>query len=170
VTPTAVDGNDSDVGAIANVSVVPDSEIVPELCPFTVKFVVAEWAPAVSGVNEYVTWHDAPAAKVTPLQFCTPPKFESPGAPPANVTTCGVDVRLVTSTATALDVPPTAVDGKAIVVLLKPNRGSACAVLAGTATKTALNAATSAQRLRAGTSIGPTSHPGTSSRFQSIAV
>jgi hypothetical protein len=84
VLPNAVDGNVNDVGVIMNTSVVPESEIVPELWPLIVKLVVAKWAPAVCGTKVYVTVHEAPDANVAPAQFCTPEKFAFPGAPPAN--------------------------------------------------------------------------------------
>ncbi len=60
----------------------------------------------------YVKAHDAPGAKVTPAQFCTPEKLGSPGAPPATVSVCGVDELFVTTTSWPGEVPPTAVDGK----------------------------------------------------------
>ncbi len=68
VLPTAVVGKVSEVGVIVKVSVVPDSEIVPELWPLIVKLVVAVCGPVVWGVNEYVTLQDPPAASVTPAQ------------------------------------------------------------------------------------------------------
>lgn len=51
VAPTAVDGNVNDVGVIVKTSVVPDSEIVPELWPLIEKLVVATCGPEVCGVN-----------------------------------------------------------------------------------------------------------------------
>jgi hypothetical protein len=155
-SPTTVAGNASVVGAIEKPGVaVPDSEIVPELSPLAVKLVLAECGPDVCGVNVYVTVQEAPAARVAPEQFVTPPKFASPGAPPAIATTCVDADTFVTVTAIPADVPPTAVDGKAIVVPLKPKSGSAWAWLIGTLRKIAVNATTSAARRRAGASIDP---------------
>jgi hypothetical protein len=69
VLPTVVVGNASVVGVIEKPGVaVPVNEIVPELWPLTVKFVVAACAPGVWGANAYVTLQDAPAANVTPAQ------------------------------------------------------------------------------------------------------
>ncbi len=52
VSPTAVVGKASVVGAIENVAVpVPDNEIVPESCPLIEKLVVVECGPAVCGTN-----------------------------------------------------------------------------------------------------------------------
>jgi hypothetical protein len=155
-SPTAVVGNVNVVGVIEKPGVAdPDSETVPELSPLIVKLVDAECGPTVCGVKEYVTVHDAPAASVASEQLVTPLKFASPGAPPASVTTCGVDVRFVTVTAIAADVPPTAVVENASVVLLKPKSGRACAALIGTPRKIAVNASTSAARRRAGACMGP---------------
>jgi hypothetical protein len=116
VPPTAVVGNVSVVGTIRNVSVVPDSEIVPELCPLIVKLVVAKWGPAVCGTKVYVTTHDAPAARVTPEQACTAEKLGSPGAPPAMLRTWGDVARFVTTTSIPADELPTVVVGNARVV------------------------------------------------------
>ena len=63
-----------------------------------------------------MTTHEAPAANVAPEQVVTPPKFASPGAPPAIETTWGDDAKLVTATSIPADVLPTGVDVNAMVV------------------------------------------------------
>ena len=85
VSPTAVAGKFSVVGAMVKAGVpVPLRVIVPEPWPLIEKFVVVVSGPMVVGVNLYVKAQDAPGARVTLTQFCTPVKFTlSNGEPPA---------------------------------------------------------------------------------------
>ena len=67
----------------------------------------------------------APAASVTPAQFCTAPKLASPLAPPATDSTFGDVEMFVTTTSMAADVSSTAVLGNVSVVGEMENVGVA---------------------------------------------